>query len=81
MHGKETRAPWNEPLAVTLMVEADGLVESLGVSGLDPEIMSLAGEVVAAHGRKDMASVKVACFLITERAKELAKQNTNGRAA
>jgi hypothetical protein len=81
MHGKETRAPWNEPLAVALMVEADGLVEPLRVSGLDPEIMSLAGEVVAAHTRRDMASVKVATFLITERAWELAKQNTNGRVA
>lgn len=81
MHGKETRAPWNEPLAVALMVETDGTVEALGVSGLDPEIVACAGEVVAAHKRRDMASVKVACFLICEQARALANQNSTGRAS
>ncbi|VTU01343.1 unnamed protein product [Gemmataceae bacterium] len=72
MHGNESDTSWNEPLAVALMVEADSLVEGLGVSGLDPEIVACAGEVVAAHKRRDMASVTVACRMVCERARALA---------
>ncbi len=63
------------------MSDTDTAVERLGCHGTDPEIAALAEQVVAAHKRRDMASVKVACFLITERAKELATHKPHQEAA
>lgn len=48
-----TRPAWDSRAAVEAIHRADKLVASLGVSGTDPEVQRLAGEVTAAHIRGD----------------------------
>ena len=72
---------WDTQTALTLMDATDDLVERLGSLGRDPVIAAAADAVVAAHGRRDMASVKAACSLITERSKEMANHTTVEAAA
>jgi len=72
---------WDAPLAITMMDAADASVELYGSHGRDSRIQDLAEQVVAAHGRRDMASVKAACSQITERSKEMANHTPNREAA
>jgi len=68
---------WDTPLAITMMAAADASVERYGSHGRDSRIQDLAEQVVDAHGRRDMATLKAACFQIAERSKEMATHTTN----
>jgi hypothetical protein len=67
---------WCPRRAEALEQEADAFVEQAGV-GTDPEIAAAAAECVAAHGRKDMGTVRLACHKIADRVKALAAVREN----
>ncbi|MBP3958428.1 hypothetical protein J8F10_24535 [Gemmata sp. G18] len=66
-------AAWDASEAMQLEHAADGLVESLGISGNDPVIQEVAGRCVQAHHRNDMTGVRAACATIEDRARKVAK--------
>lgn len=68
------RTVWNAAEAISLEIAADGCVERLGVSGLDPTIWNAAKECVKVHAEQDLNKVRSACRKIEERAHELSQQ-------
>jgi hypothetical protein len=63
-------ATWDGAGAVRLQHLADGVFAACGCSGRDPMAFTLAGQVVAAAGRADMAGVRCGCAKLEEWARK-----------